>query len=124
MRRAPVLLVGLGLSCCGETRPGPVAERLMDPEVILSIRSGDIITEEYVTRVLLAKGIVSSTDGSIGWSTSVDRSQRERAIGILKSIRDLDGRLVWKGERAGPLARSDEQETIRGAPLAVALTWA
>ena len=56
---------------------------------------GDLVTMSYVTRVLRAHGIWSSTQGSIGWGTSVRTSERAEAERWLRQEAGLRGYVTW-----------------------------
>ena len=75
------------------------------------MRGGDSITAAYVDRLLTAHGISASTGGSIGWSTSVPKSQAEHARGLLRREAGLQGRIDWVETSDGCASGASPKDT-------------
>ena len=91
-------------------------------EFLLTMDGGDEVTERYVSRVLYAQGIWSTTEGSLGWSTSVRSRERAEAEKWLRKEEGLRGYVAWLPGYVRESLRPPKLTTVQiGADYASAL---
>ena len=116
---AIVAVTQLALGSCGGS-----AGRSADPQMkpLVRFEGGDMVTLEYVTRVLRHAGIDEESEGSFYWTISVPETRMQVARGALKRQVGILPYIIWSDGEDIAAAEEKFEETVLDVDYADALS--